>query len=184
MSKTIPPKTGGVRASLARKGGQQCRCCAHPEAVEIDEAILNGGSLRYVGDRFGMSPQSVMRHKRHMAIEAMQAAARAAIEAEGVHAEGLVQSAANLRARALAILETAEKAGALETALKAIREAARCLELIAKLEGAIDTSATVNPVYAPIMIRMQQIVGRALMPFPEARQAVVTALASLRTEMV
>jgi len=52
--------------------------------------------------------------------------------------ENLLEQARGLHARALGILERAEAAGQLETALKAIREVRGILELLGKLSGQIE----------------------------------------------
>ena len=61
-----------------------------------------------------------------------------------------------------------------------VREAARCLELMAKLTGDIDSSATVNLTLAPQWITLQTTILAALAQHPTARQAVVAALEGVR----
>lgn len=61
---------GLVRLLLAhpRIGSMPPRCsvCSHPERVEIDAAIIAGGSLRNIAQRFdGPSAWSIYRHTKH-----------------------------------------------------------------------------------------------------------------------
>ena len=40
-----------------------CKCCEHPQIKAIDAMLHTGGSIRKVGETFGISRQSVQRHK-------------------------------------------------------------------------------------------------------------------------
>lgn len=60
--------------------------------------------------------------------------------AEVVQADKLMETTRALYARAFEILQKAEKAGQLETALKAIRELRGIVELLAKLSGELEAS--------------------------------------------
>jgi phytoene/squalene synthetase len=57
-------------------------------------------------------------------------------------------------------------------------EARRDLELLAKLMGELDERPQVNILIAP---QVQQVIIAALTPYPDARRAVVDALAPLET---
>ncbi len=58
------------------------------------------------------------------------------------------------------------------------REARRDLELVAKLMGELDERPRVTVMIAP---QVQAVIINALTPYPEARAAVVDALAPLET---
>ena len=109
----------------------------------------------------------------------MLSGAQAAAEADGTRGAGLMESAADLRDKAMSLLHQAELAGDLRTALIGVREAARCLELIAKLSGEIDESVHLNIAFAPVLIELQTNVLAALGAFPDARRAVIAALAGI-----
>ncbi len=81
-----------------------------------------------------------------------------------------------LRDKALSLLRKAEAVSDLRTALMGVREAARCLELMAKLTGDLDEGATINVIANPQFIVVQQAILSALAPHPAARAAVVKAL--------
>ena len=75
------------------------------------------------------------------------------------------------------MLEDARLSGKRETAIKAAREVRGCLELMGKLAGQIDQGPVINIFNAPAWVNMQNNIVAALAPYPEARDAVVRALA-------
>jgi len=108
---------------------QVCSVCVHPQRDEIEKAILAGQSFRNVAKQFSLSGTAVFRHKSHLPsvlIKAKQVA-------EENHAENLVEQIRFLHEKALNILEKAERAGDLRTALLAVREARGNLDLSIKV---------------------------------------------------
>jgi hypothetical protein len=79
----------------------------------------------------------------------------------------------------MALLAKAEEDGDLRTALAGVREAARCLELVAKMTGLIDQTVQVNIALSAEFTMIRTTILAALAPHPEARAAVVSALAGL-----
>lgn len=106
----------------------------------------------------------------------MHAGAQAVAADEALHGAALLSKAASLLRTAETILGAAITGRDPTTALKAIREAGRMVELCAKLTGDLDESTTVNLVIAPQWITLQSTILMALAPHPEARSAVVAAL--------
>ncbi len=84
-----------------------------------------------------------------------------------------------LQGRTLAILKTAEEQADLRTALAAIREARGNLELLGKLAGQLhEQELRIAVVTAsPDWLRLRGAILLALDPYPDARLAVVGALA-------
>ena len=133
--------------------------------------------MRDVAGRFGLARQSVHRHReRHMPTAEMREAARAV---EAGHGTSMAAEASRLHAKAMSLLALAEAAGDLRTALAGVREAARCLELMAKLSGDLDASTTLNLTVAPAFVIVQAAILTALDPYPDARRAVVQALGTV-----
>ncbi len=158
----------------------RCTVCRHPDRQAIDAEIIKGNGGRPLAARFGLTKQAVARHAaNHVPSADMRTAHLERVSAEGDRGATLVESAAELRDKAHALLQKAETAGDLKTALVGVREAARCLELVAKLTGQIDESVKLNIAFAPAMLELQTIVITALAAFPEARLAVAQALGSL-----
>jgi len=104
--------------------------CDHPERHSIDEALVTGAPYRSVAKRFELSESAVYCHKtEHLPAHLLKAR-----EVEEVaHADDLLEQVRHLQARALDILERAEKAGDLRTALAAIFQARSNLQLLGKL---------------------------------------------------
>jgi transposase-like protein len=96
---------------------RRCTVCDHHERHSIDEALVSGAPYRSVAKRFGLSESAVYRHKtEHLPAHLLKAR-----EVEEVaKADDLLDQVRNLRTHALDILERAEKAGDLRTALAAI----------------------------------------------------------------
>jgi hypothetical protein len=109
---------------------RRCTVCDHPETHSIDETLVSGAPYRSVAKRFELSESAVYRHKT----EQLPAHLLKAREAEDVaQADELLEQVRTLQGHALDILERAEKAGDLRTALAAISQARGNLELLAKL---------------------------------------------------
>jgi hypothetical protein len=111
----------------------ECAVCRHKNRAAIEEAIVSGKSYRDIAGRFGPSKTSVGRHREHLP----ETLTKAHEVADVARADGLLEKVVALHRKAEGILEGAERDGLLETALRAIREARSCLELLARLEGAV-----------------------------------------------
>lgn len=181
-------RAGSVDASLAPKSlrgggtgsGRPCLCCASPEVKELDRLIVLGRQPKELASRFQVSRQSIAWHRaHHLPLATRDAGAQAVAAVEASHGASLVDDAHSLLERARTILGTAEGSGQLDTALRAIRESGRLLELIGKLRGEIDDSTTVNVIAAPILTELQQAVMIGLANFPEARASVLRELSRL-----
>lgn len=158
--------------------GRPCSVCKHDRRQEIDNALIAGEGFRPLAARFELSKQALARHAaNHLPTPAMAAGAAERVAEEAHRGASLVDSAAGLRDKALSLLAKAEQAGDLKTALIGVREAVRCLELTAKLTGEIDESARLNIVVAPVLVELQAVILGALACFPDARSAVIAALA-------
>ncbi len=96
--------------------------------------------------------------------------------AELVEADNLLDQVGDLQRRVLGILDRAEEAGELKTALSAIREARGNLELLAKLLGELDERPVVNLNISPEWLQLRAVIVGALEAHPEALGAVVGAL--------
>jgi hypothetical protein len=110
-----------------------CTICRHPERDGIETATLGGTAYRDIAQRYQLSKSAVGRHRKHLPdilVEANDAA-------EVARADSALAKIVALHRRAEQILAGAERDGLLETALRAIREARSCLELIARLEGSL-----------------------------------------------
>jgi hypothetical protein len=151
----------------------QCTICTHEERPAIDAALVAGHSLRTVAEQFGTSATTLHRHKGHLPAEL----AKSQQAAEIAHADGLLAQVKQIHAVTLSILAKAEKAGELRVALTAVREARGNLELLAKLLGELQAQPTVNVLVAsPEWTATRARLLTALVPYPEARAAVLDAI--------
>jgi len=152
---------------------RRCTVCDHPERNGIDQALVTGAPYRSVAKRFGLSESAVYRHK----IEHLPAHLLKAKEVEEVaQADDLLNQVRNLQTHALDILDRAEKAGDLRTALAAISQARGNLELLGKLAGELDERPVVNLNVSPEWLELRTVIVGALEPYSEARGAVLRAI--------
>ena len=149
-----------------------CTVCVHPQHKDIDNRLINGGTLRNIAEHFSLSTTSLYRHKEHLPNTLTKA--RKAEEIS--QADGLLEQVRSLQARALNILDVAEKTGDLKTVLGAIREARGNLELLGKLAGELQAGQVVNVIVSPQWVTLRSIIIKSLEPFREARLAVSSAL--------
>jgi|SRR5215211_508107 hypothetical protein len=152
---------------------RRCTVCDHPERHCIDETLVSGAPYRTVAKRFVLSESAVYRHKtEHLPAHLLQAK-----EVEEVaQTDDLLEQVRNLQAHALHILQRAEKAGDLKTALAAISQARDNLELLGKLAGELDERAVTNVLITPEWLELRAVIVGALESHPGAREAILSAL--------
>lgn len=152
---------------------RSCTVCAHPEAVAINEAlVLERQSNRAITRQYQLSKDAVRRHREHVPHQLVKAH-----EAEqAARADELLTDVRQLQTRTLLMLEEAEIAGDLRTALAAVREARNNLALLAVLRGELDRRPTINLVVASEWLELRALIVGALEPHPDARGAVLRAI--------
>jgi hypothetical protein len=152
---------------------RSCTVCAHPKRKGIDRALVGGVSNRSVASLYDVSEAAVRRHKgNHLPTKLVMAQAAE----EAAEADTLLDQVKGLQGRAYAVLDRAEAAGELRTALSAIREARGNLELLAKILGELDERPVMNLNVSPEWLELRTVIVGALEPHPEALGAVVGAL--------
>lgn len=155
---------------------RSCTVCGHDARSEIDRALVGGQPYRAIAQRFAASPDAVLRHKReHLPVQLV----RAHDAAEVADADNLLDQVKRLQARAMSILDTAEAAGELRTALHAIREARECVSLLGELAGQLDKRPQINILASADWPVVTRVMLEALGPWPEQRVAVASALLAL-----
>jgi hypothetical protein len=154
---------------------RRCTVCDHSERNSIDEVLVSGAPYRSVAKRFELSESAVYRHKtEHLPAHLLKAR-----EVEEVaQADDLLEQVRHLQTHALGILERAEKAGDLRTALAAISQARGNLELLSKLAGELDERPVVNLNVSAEWLELRAVIVGALEPHPAAHTAVLRALES------
>jgi hypothetical protein len=155
---------------------RRCTVCGHVEREHIDSALVAGTSLRDIAGQHGVSKSALERHKADH-LPADLAKAREAQEA--ARADDLLSQVRSLQARTLAILEAAEVSGENRTALAAIGEARRNLELLGRLAGELDERPVVNVLISAEWVAIRTVLLEALSPYPQASTAVARRLMEL-----
>ena len=155
---------------------RRCTVCDHPERHGIDEALVSGAPYRSVAKRFRLSESAVYRHKtEHLPTHLLKARE---VE-EAARADDLLEQVRHLQGHVLDILERAEKAGDLRSALAAISQARGNLELLGKLAGELDDRPVVNLNVSPEWLELRAVIVGALESHPQAQGAVLKALESV-----
>ena len=152
---------------------RSCLICQHPDRESIDKALARQASNRELARIYSLSEASVRRHRSNHLPARMVMAEKAA---ELVEADNLLDQVGDLQRRALGILDRAEEAGELKTALSAIREARGNLELLAKLLGELDERPVVNLNVSPEWLELRTVIVGALALHPDARESVLRAI--------
>ncbi len=152
-----------------------CSICSHPLRADVDAALSEPGALIVrVASDFAVSPDALKRHRQNHILPERREALRTDPEMGAVDP---LKEMRTLYHRMSEHLERAEEEPDNWQAILAFhREARRDLELVAKLMGELDERPQVNILIAP---QVQQVIINALTPYPEARRAVVDALAPL-----
>jgi len=153
---------------------RSCSVCTHPKREEIDRALVDGVSSGMLAGRYRTFGERAVR--RHRANHIPTTLAKAVEAAEVAEAGSLLEQVEDLQQRALAILEKAEDAGELRTALSAIREARGNLELLARLLGELNDNPVINLTISPEWVELRTLIVGALQPHPDALSDVVAAL--------
>ncbi len=158
----------------------RCTVCMHPDRLAIDQALVSGAKQADLVSRYNLASKHCLSRHSINHIPAALAKAQAAAEvAEGDNLLGLILEQ---QATARRIAKDAEQAGEKRTALLAVRELLRIVELQAKLAGQLSDGPTVNVVLAPQWLEVRGAMLVALAPYPEARTAVATRLLELEAD--
>ena len=152
---------------------RSCTVCAHKSREAIDAAIVRGEPNRVIARRYDLGHDAIRRRKdSHLPTKLVMAHAAE----EMADADTLLSQIRSFQDRTVTILDKAEEAGELRTALSAIREARGNLELLAKLVGELDERPVINLNLSPEWLELRAVIVGALEPYTEARGAVLRAI--------
>ena len=151
---------------------RSCTICIHPQASEIDRALIEGElSQRDVSRQFKITKTAVNRHfHNHLPARLV----KAQDEKEIAGASDNLTRLEMLQIEAQDILRTAKAAKSLHIALEAIRELSRLIELQAKITG--ELRPEVNIILDPQYISMRTTILEVLQPYPDLRVKISEAL--------
>jgi len=147
-----------------------CSICSHEHRDAMEDAFIAGQAKRRIASQHGVSERAVRYHMREH-LPALLALARDAERA--ARADTLLDRMEALQSQTLAILDAPEDQ---RTALAAIAQARRNLELIGEVTKELDRAATVNVALNPEWLEIRGVIIAALEPHPTARDSVLRAL--------
>jgi hypothetical protein len=147
-----------------------CSICSHEHRNAMEDAFIAGQAKRRIASRHGVSERAVRYHMREH-LPALLALARDAERA--ARADSLLDRLEALQSQTLDILDAPEDQ---RTALAAIAQARRNLELIGEVTKELDRAATVNVALNPEWLEIRGVIIAALEPHPTARDSVLRAL--------
>ena len=149
-----------------------CSICTHARRFEIEELLATRrGTYRGIARSFAVSEDAVSRHVKSGHVGQLLALAADAERAAA--ADGLLDRIEGLQSQTLAILDSAEDQ---RTALSAIAQARRNLELIGEVTKELDRAGTINLELSPEWVEIKAVLVTTLERFPDARDAVLSAL--------
>ena len=155
--------------------GRVCTICSHAQRYEIEELLATRQSTyRGIARKYGVSEDAVSRHVKAGHIS--QLLALAADAERAARADTLLDRIEALHSRTLAILEAVEGTDEHGTALAAIREARRNLELVGEVTRELDRAGTINLELSVEWHEVKTVLVNTLASYPEAQQAVFNAL--------
>jgi hypothetical protein len=163
---------------------QVCQVCSHPDVFEINEAlVIEKRSNRTIAQQYGVHYSAVQRHREHIP----ELLVKASMAQEVFEADVIVERLEGLWRESIAVLEAAkaEPDGDPRVVLLAIDRAGKQVERLAELRGDISRQPQVNIalVEHPDYKRLEDVLARALEPYPAARYAVADGLADVLKEI-
>ena len=159
--------------------GPSCTVCSHPDREAVDQAIVLGRSNRAVARQYGLSKDSVARHRASHVSSALRAVAS---EREQAGARSALDRLEELFDAASRILNAAQAEGKAALSLQAVRELRGLTEVIARVTGELDDRAQVNVVNvstSPEWLATRAAMLEVLQGYPDAAQAVAARLVAI-----
>jgi hypothetical protein len=147
-----------------------CSICSHEHRDAMEDAFIAGQAKRRIASQHGVSERAVRYHMREH-LPALLALARDAERA--ARADTLLDRMEALQSQTLAILDAPEDQ---RTALAAIAQARRNLELIGEIAKELDRTPTINLELTVEWQEVKAVLVNTLASYPEAQQAVFNAL--------
>jgi hypothetical protein len=147
-----------------------CSICSHEHRDAMEDAFIAGQAKRRIASQHGVTERAVRYHMREH-LPALLALARDAERA--ARADSLLDRMEALQSQTLAILDAPEDQ---RTALAAIAQARRNLELIGEVTRELDRAGTINLELTVEWQEVKAVLVNTLASYPEAQQAVFNSL--------
>ncbi len=153
---------------------RRCSICDHDQRPDIDAALVGGLSNRAIARQFQVGRDSLRRHRKNGHVSEMLAKASEA--AEAARGDNLMSRVNDLNERALRILDRAERAGELRTALHAIRELRGIIELLFDTERRRNAETSISTEQLMTLMNAIADIIRRHVPSPEVRTKIAEEL--------
>jgi len=147
-----------------------CSICGHEHRDAMEDAFIAGQAKRRIASQYGVTERAVRYHMREH-LPTLLALARDAERA--ARADTLLDRMEALQSQTLAILDAPEDQ---RTALAAIAQARRNLELIGEVTKELDRAGTIKLELTVEWQEVKAVLVNTLASYPEAQQAVFNAL--------
>jgi hypothetical protein len=165
-------------------GRDRCSGCQHPQAADLDAALVSGTSIRHLAKRFGLSTSAVHRHKAHVSASLVRVGP-AAIISNGSNGSApaspgdVLASLQRLYHVCSDALEVASQSGNMLQLALASRELRAALEVIGRQIERIEDrrgAPVIDLFHTPDYIAARTVIMEVMSRFPEAKKALVDRL--------
>jgi hypothetical protein len=157
--------------------GRKSKIESHPNSKIIITRLASGEEYSKIIEDFpDIRWQDLDYYKQKKLPEILSKSNDLKAEVESVKGTDTLAEVRSLKVKALDILEEAQTAGDLKTALMGIREARGCLEICLKAEGQIKDGPQITIINNPEWVELRTLIITALDDFPQAKAAVVNAI--------
>jgi hypothetical protein len=153
--------------------GRVCTVCAHDEHHSINVALVQRTAYRNIAHVYGVSQYALMRHAREHLPKLLVQSSRAV---EVARADDLIGTIEGMIGRLEAFIDRAEAAGDGQEFRAHAAEWRKQIELLAKISGELRQEGITNVFVNPQWVQLEATIVNALVGFPEAREAVLTAI--------
>jgi len=152
---------------------RKCSICEHAKAAKINQALIEGQSLRNIAKQFEVSYSAVGRHhKEHLPCSLLKSKRIKEI----TEADNIIERLVILTNETMEIYRQVKREKDYDLALKAIARAEKQAELQAKLLGELQQEGAVNITISAEWIELRAVILQALDPYPEAREKLIAAI--------
>ena len=158
------------------KRGPTCSICGHPAVDEINSRIAGQEKLADISREFAVSEDALSRHKEKCIITALSASPNTK---DIINGDNLLAQLQAARDKAIELLDMAIAAGDTKVygpPSSYLSEIRQQIKLWAELEGRIAAQPQINILVLPEWIGLRERIVAALIPYPDALEAVRNAL--------
>ena len=151
-----------------------CTICEDPRRDEFDRLARIESNIAKIAQEFALSYDAFYRHIKSN--HHIREVTTIPTTAELAKSEDILKEITEHHKEAVRLKGLAEKDGDLKTALLGLDKALKCLELIAKIQGQIQTQPPITIINNPEWVELRTVILTALDPYPQAREAVINAI--------